>query len=51
MEDIRKMSKVMEILGGKKDKEVRVWDDVGFLENIFPKEKSSIEIIQELRKR
>jgi|GEM_PF-2801864 hypothetical protein len=49
--DIRKMFKVVEIMESKRDREVQIWNDIGFLENVFPKDKNFVEIIQELRKK
>ena len=55
LKDIKRMQRLIEILGevgkGKKKGEVQVWKDVGILKDIFPQEKSSLEILQELRKK
>ena len=55
LKDIKKMQRLIEILGevekGKKKGEVQVWKDVGIFKDIFPQEKSSLEILQELRKK
>ena len=48
------MHKLVDILGraeGEKGERVQVWEDVGVFRDLFSEEKSSVEIIQELRKK
>jgi len=52
--DIERMHKLVDILGraeGEKGERVQVWEDVGVFRDLFSEEKSSVEIIQELRKK
>ncbi|RLG35261.1 hypothetical protein DRN97_00410 [Methanosarcinales archaeon] len=52
--DIERMHKLVDIFGraeGEKGERVQVWKDVGVFWDLFPEEKSSVEIIQELRKK
>ena len=51
--DIERMHKLVDILGraeGEKGERVQVWEDVGIFRDLFPEEKSSVEIIQEIRR-
>jgi len=48
------MHKLVDILGiveEEEGKDVQVWKDVGVFRDLFPEEKSSVEILQELRKK
>ncbi len=52
--DIERMHKLVDILGiveEEEGKDVQVWKDVGVFRDLFPEEKSSVEILQELRKK
>ena len=51
LEDIERMHKLVGIFGGGAKKRIKIWDDVGIFENLFPKDQSSVELIQELRKK
>jgi len=51
--DIERMHKLVDILGraeGEKGERVQVWEDIGIFRDLFPEEKSSVEIIQEIRR-
>jgi|Deesub1362A_J573_1020465.scaffolds.fasta_scaffold00266_60 hypothetical protein len=50
LEDIDRIYKVVEILRAKKEEEVQIWKDVGLFESIFPQNKSSVDLIRELRR-
>lgn len=52
--DIERMHKLVDILGRveeEKKERVQVWKDIGIFRDLFPEEKSSVEILQELRKK
>jgi hypothetical protein len=52
MGDIERMHRIVDILGKVEEKrEVQVWKDVAIFGDLFPEDKSSVEIIQELRKK
>ncbi|MGC9445388.1 MAG: hypothetical protein ACP5E9_10765 [Candidatus Methanospirareceae archaeon] len=51
LEDIERMHKLVGIFGVGAKKRIEVWDDVGIFENLFPKDRSSVELTQELRKK
>ena len=51
LEDIERMHKLVGIFSGAATKKLKVWDDVGIFENLFPKDQSSVELSQELRKK
>jgi len=51
--DIERMHKLVDILGraeGEKGERVQVWEDIGIFRDLFSEEKSSVEIIQEIRR-
>jgi len=46
------MHRIVDILGKVEEKrEVQVWKDVAIFSDIFPEDKSSVQIIHELRKK
>jgi len=53
VEDIERMQKLVKIFKSpkkiKEKKEAQIWKDVGVFKDIFPKNKNSVEIFQELR--
>jgi hypothetical protein len=52
--DIERMHRLVDIFGrveGEKGERVQVWKDAGVFKDLFPEEKSSVEILQELRKK
>jgi hypothetical protein len=50
MGDIERKHKIVDILGKVEEKkEVQVWKDVAIFRALFPEDKCSVEIIQELR--
>jgi hypothetical protein len=54
IKDIGRMHKGIEMLekaDERKKKEVMVWKDVGIFRDLFPEDRSSVEILQELRRR
>lgn len=52
IKDIERMHKLVDIFGTIEEKdEIQVWRDVGVFKELFPDEKSSVEIIHELREK
>ncbi|MFP4558701.1 MAG: hypothetical protein ACLFO6_04315 [Archaeoglobaceae archaeon] len=48
--DIERMHKLVDVFGTRDEgEEVQVWRDVGIFKELFPQDKSSVEILQELR--
>lgn len=48
--DIERMHKLVDVFGTRdKRDEIQVWRDVGIFKELFPQDKSSVEILQELR--
>ena len=43
--DIERMHKLVGIFSGAATKKIKVWDDVGIFEHLFPKDHSSVELI------
>lgn len=51
IEDIERIKGLVDILGRiDKEEGIQVWKDVGVFEDLFPREKSSVEIIHELKR-